>query len=159
MGKLKTFSINKIADTILKELSKEDETNKKSSFLDILDKKQIYYTQKIIDSVIDLLKKKGFIEKMPNCFLASSFSKTKELDIAKIPSEIDVFISKYKITRDGSHFVNSGQKIDSSKVNYVEKFKSWWQSKCWIVVIVVIIMILLFILRFYPYFVKFQNYL
>ena len=147
MAKLKSLSIEKIADTILKELSKADKRNKKVYIPDILEKKKIYYSKEIVDSVVNLLEKKDFIKEISDSTPSahSSYSKEFDPDPAKVLLNVDIVIREYQLTKKGLHFVNSRQQIDSSKVNYVQKFKSWWQSKFWIVVIIVIIAILLYI--------------
>lgn len=121
MAKLKSLSIGKIADTVLKGLSDADKKNKKVYIPKILDKKKIYYSKEEFDSVINLLEKKDFIKEIPDSTpsLHSSYSKEFDPDPAKgFLDDVDIVTREYKLTKKGLHFVNSSQQIDSSKVNY-----------------------------------------
>jgi hypothetical protein len=108
--KLKSVSLEKMADLYLAELAKGKKTD---VFLnDLLEERGIYFTIESIQQCLDLLTEKKYIVLVPFGFSTFKISRAKSIwerrtaEIWKVPL--------YTITDAGLHFVLGGQELDSA---------------------------------------------
>ena len=119
----KMASKEKIADLYLYELKKMEKSMsyEKVNLTLLLDKKKIYYNQKILNDTLVLLEQLGLTRLLPDNFAGTSYDKKqKKIDNVK------VFIPMYQLTEAGKDFVSHKQRLDLETVKKRAEIKSKW---------------------------------
>ncbi len=137
-NKTKTFTIDKIADTYLARLLKLEKEKKPTEFLnEILDSKNIYYDQDIINKVIEKLTDKKLITNIAGVskFSYATMEPTKrrvknvpltEILTSDFMKNLEGSVGLYELTNKGRNFVLNNQVIDEDGKELRREYREKW---------------------------------
>ncbi len=122
--KLKHYSVERISDIYLKELRNRKKKGEKEKFLNqVLEEKNIYFDQETVDKVIEILLKKGYIEKIPGDALFGFYDKR----VSTNPFEdLQGGVKLYTLTDLGNHFLAGGRRLAEKEI---AKTKRIWANR------------------------------
>jgi hypothetical protein len=143
--KLKSVSLERMADLYLAEMAREKKTD---VFLnDVLKERGIYFTIDHIHQCHDLLMERKFIVRVPFGFSTFKISSAKSIWERRIPETWTV--SLYHLTDAGYDFVINGQEIDSvgRESRLAERKK--WQERVITTSISIVVGVILMVLKWY----------
>lgn len=130
----KRESNERIAELYLYELRKQERQNKRGEFLSnlfldsFLKRKNIFFDQTIINEVVSMLEKKGFIKRDDEAMSILYYEKQESMfDIQ--PENIKSFSNNYSLTLSGRDFVDQKQKLDMQRVKDRKENKKKWVER------------------------------